>query len=171
MVEEFADGELVDFGEGAALPFPTKGFGLEALTTAGGAGIVGAIASEEDAHVHLVGVLLQPPEKPFYAIPIFGPGLPVFFPVAGLAVDDEGLVFGRQRGERNVGGDFFLFRENVEVFFRFAVDLALPAFDRAVVERERLVGDGEAVVDVDHAAEPTAFRASAEGRVEGKQRG
>jgi hypothetical protein len=102
-------------------------------------------------------------KKPFTPYQYLRPGLVVLFAVAGLAVDDEGLVFRGEGGEGDVGRDFFLLRENVEVFLGFAVDFAFPALDGAGVERERLVGDGEAVVDVDDAAEAAAFRAGAEG--------
>ena len=61
--EEIGDGELVELGQGAAVPFPAERLGLEALAAAVGAGIVGAVAREEDAHVHLVGVLLEPAEE------------------------------------------------------------------------------------------------------------
>ena len=81
------------------------------------------------------------------------------------------MLFGGERGERDVGRDFFLPREDEQVLLRLAVDFAFPAFDRAVVDRERLVGDGEAVVDVDDAAEAAALRAGAERRVEGEERG
>ena len=58
--EKFADGELIEFRQGEIAPFPTESFGLEACAAAGGAGVVGAITREEDAHVHLVGILLEP---------------------------------------------------------------------------------------------------------------
>ena len=169
--QEFGDGQLVELGERAVLPFPAEGFGLEAQAAAGRAGVVGAVAGEEDAHVHLVGALLEPAEEALHAIPILRPGLAVFLAVAGFAVDHEALLLGRERGERDVGRDFLLLGENVEVFFGLAVDFALPALDGAVVEGEGLVGDGEAVVDVDHAAEAAALRAGAEGGVERKERG
>ena len=42
--EEVGDGELIELGEGAALPFPAERLGLEALAAAVGARIVGAVA-------------------------------------------------------------------------------------------------------------------------------
>ena len=68
-------------------------------------------------------------------------------------------------------GIFFFLREDEQILLRVAVDFALPAFDRAVVDRERVVGHREAVIDVDHAAEAAAFRAGAERGVEGEERG
>jgi len=168
--EQGGNGELVELGQGAALPFPAKGFGLQALTAAVGTGIVSAVAREEDAHMHLVGVLLEPAEEALEAIPVFRPRLAVLLAVAGFAIDDEALLLGGQRGERHVGADFPLLREDEQIFLRIAVDFALPALDRAGVDREGVVGHREAVVDLDDAAEAAAFRAGAERGVEGEQR-
>src|ERR1043166_1267687 len=88
--QEVGNGKLIELRERAAPPFPAKRFGLEPLATAIGTGIVGAVTREKDAHVHLVGRLLQPAEKPLHAIPILRPLLAVLLAVAGLAVDDVG---------------------------------------------------------------------------------
>ena len=169
--KEGGDGELVEVGEGVSLPFPAQGFGLEALAAAGGARVVGTVAREEDAHVHLVGVFLEPAEEALHAIPILRPGLAVFFAVTGFAVDDEVALLGREGGEGDVGRDLLFLGENVEVFFRFAVDVAFPGLDRSLVDRQRLVGNGEAVVDFDDAAKPSALGAGTEGRIEREESG
>ena len=167
--EEFGDGELVEFGEGAALPLPAEGLGLEAGTVTIRAEVVGAIPREEDAVVHLVAAGLEVFEEPLQAVPRGGP-LDAVFAVARFAVDHVGLLFGGEIGEWNLGRELLLFGEREQVAFRFAEDFAFPALDGAVVDAQRLVGDREAVVDVDHAAETAAFRAGAERRVEREHR-
>src|SRR5882672_8637861 len=88
--------------------------------------------------------------------------------VVFLALDHEGLLFRRELGEGNLGRDAALFGEKEEILLRLTIDLAFPGLDRAVLDGERVVGDGEAVVDVDDAAEAPALRAGAERGVEGE---
>ena len=54
------------------MDFEAEGLGLEAFAAAGGAGGVGAVAGEEDADVHLVGLGFEPVEEAFDAIPVAG---------------------------------------------------------------------------------------------------
>ena len=70
--EEVGDGEGPEVGEGFAVDLEAEGFGLEAAAAAGGAGGVGAVAGEEDADVHLVGLGFEPVEEALDAIPIAG---------------------------------------------------------------------------------------------------
>ena len=169
--EQVADRKLVELGQGAAVPLPAERLGLEAGALAIGAGVVGPVARQEDAHVHLVRVLFQPAEKALQAVPVLRPGLAVLLAVAGFAVDDEALLFRGKRRERNVRRDFFLPREDKQIVLGVAVDLALPALDRAVVDRARVVRHREPVIDLDDAAETTALRTCAERGVEREKRG
>ena len=120
--------------------------------------------------MHLVGVPLEPGEETFHAIPGLGP-LESVFAVAGLAVDDEVALLGGELGEGDVDGNLFLFGDGDEVVFGGAVNFAFPGFDRAVGDGDGLVGDREAVVDLDDAAEAAALRAGAERGVEGEECG
>ena len=121
--------------------------------------------------MHLVRRFFEPAKKTFHTVPVLRPRLVVLVAVAGFAVDDERFLFVGERGERDVGGDFFLFGEDAEVVEGRAIDFAFPTFQGAAVDRERLVGDREAVVDLDDAPEAAALRAGAEWRVEGKKGG
>ena len=163
--EEINDRQLVEFGQRESLPLPAQRLWLQARAMAGGAGIVRTVAREEDAHVHLVGVFLQPPKKSLNAIPRLGPFESVFA-VAGFAINDEGALLGRERGEGNVDGDFFLSRDGAEIVLGRAVDFAFPAFDGAVVDGESLVGNRQTVVDLDDAAEAAALWTGAERGIE-----
>ena len=142
---------------------------MKALASAIGARIVRAVARQKDAHMHLVRRFFEPAKEAFHAVPILGPRLVVLVAVARFAVDDKRFLFVGERGERDVDGDFFLFGEDAEIVEGGAVDFAFPTFQGAVVDGERLVGDREAVVDLDDAPEAPAFRAGTKRRVEGKK--
>ena len=101
--QQFADGELVELGQGVAAPFPAEGLGLEPRAVALGAGVVGPVAREEDAHVHFVGPGFQVAEEPLDPIPAIRPLPAGFQGIARLSFDDEGLLLGRKCGERDVG--------------------------------------------------------------------
>src|SRR4051794_24113218 len=98
--EQGRDGQLVQLGQRAALPFPAQRLGLQALATAVGTGVIGTVTREENADVHLVRRLLQPAEKSLQPVPVLWPFLAVFVAVAGFAIDDEALVLGAERRER-----------------------------------------------------------------------
>ena len=80
-------------------------------------------------------------------------------------------MFLAERSERDVERDFFLFGEDAKVVEGGAVNFAFPAFERAAVDGEGLVGEGEAVVDVDDAAEAPALGTGPERGVEGEEGG
>ena len=168
--EEVGDGELVEPGQGVAAPLPAQGLGLEARAPARGAGVVGAIAGQEHPHVHFVGLRLEVAEETLEAVPGVRPFL-AGLAVVGIAVDDIVLLFRREGGKGNVRRDLPLPGKDAEVLLRLAVNLALPRLEGPGVDGERGVGDGQAVVDVDDAAETAAVRAGAQRRIEGEQRG
>src|SRR5215471_12490100 len=72
---------------------------------------------------------------------------------------------------RNVERDAALLGVFDEIVLALLEALALPRLDRSLAQRLRGVGNDEAVVDPDHAAEATARRASAQRRIERKERG
>src|SRR6185369_8276016 len=101
-----------------------------------------------------------------YARPGLAPAHPFRLPVKDPA--PRGLV---QVAPRHVERDAALLRVLGKIVLTFAEALGLPRLDRAVAERLGLIGDDEAVVDADHAAEAAAGRAGAERRIEREQRG
>lgn len=161
---------MVEVGEAVAVPFPAEGIGLEASGSAVGAGDVGTVAGEEDADVHLVGVLFQPVEEAFDAVPALA--VPIVFgwfgAKGGFAEEDEVALSLGELVEGLLGGNFEAFAGADEVVLALAVDLAFEGADCSVVDRLRHVGDGEAVVDFDDASEAAAFGAGSKGGVEGK---
>ncbi len=169
--EEAVDRQPVKVGQRVPAPLPAERFGLEPGPAAGRTRVVRAVARKEDPHVHLVGVLLEPAEKPLHPVPVLRPFLAVFGPVAGFALDDKGLLLRRQLAEGQVGPDSHPLGEDPQVVLGRAVDGPLPAPDRALVDRERRVGYGQAVVDVDHPAESPAHRAGSERRIEREEGG
>ena len=120
--------------------------------------------------MHFVGRLLEVAEEALQPIPVFRPlvGLAV---IARRAVEHESLLRGRERGEGDIDRQAGLFGELDEVLLGLAVDLAFPRPDGAVRDGQGVVGDGEAVVDVDDTPKAAAPGAGAEGGVEGEQAG
>ena len=165
---QFRDRERVELGQAAALPAPPERFFSETLAAAFRALFVGAPARQEDAHVHLVGAGFEPTEEPADAIPFR-------FPLAGdvrrVAVFEEPTMGRRELVPRHVHGDAFLLTGLGEVALAFAIDVALERGHGAFGERQLGVGDDLLPIEADDSAEAAAFRAGANGRVEGEERG
>jgi hypothetical protein len=87
--------------DAVAFDLPQRGIGLEPAATAGGARRVRAVARQQHADVHLVGLGFQPLEEVAHAIPGAGPGLLPVLPFR-VALEHPVTVFGTQLGERNV---------------------------------------------------------------------
>ena len=100
--------------------FVIQRLGLKASAVATRAGRVGAIATEQNAHMHLVSLALEPAEKTANAVPAI-----VFVILVGviarafLAFDDEILIGLRQFLERNVDIDLFAGTGPEQVLLRF----------------------------------------------------
>ena len=177
---EVGDGEGPEVGEGLAVDLEAEGLGLEASAPAVRAGGVGAVAAEEDADVHLVGLRFQPVEEAFDAIPF--PVAPEFlqlFHVHGRAARAP-LVFTVSvvdpftnilveilPGASDV--DVPLAAVAEQVLLAFVAAFALEGLDRALADREAGIGDGLVEIEPDDATEATAFRAGTEGVVEGEE--
>ena len=144
---------------------PQHRVGLEPCTAASGARRVRAVARQQHADVHLVGLGLQPGEEALHAVPLARPGLAPAHPI-GVAVDHPAAVRLVHVAPRDVEREPVLPRHLLEVVLALAIALRLPRPDRARAQRLRLVGDHEAVVDADHAAEAAAGLARADRRVE-----
>ena len=104
---QLLDGKLVQVRKPVAVPKPAKGFGLEASAVTMRTFYVGSETGEEDANMHLVGVLFQPVEEAFdpvpgIAVPIFGVTL---LPEVRLPVYDNILMLLGKLIEWGLGGD------------------------------------------------------------------
>ena len=133
-----------------------------------GAFDVGSVAREEDANVHLVGVLFEPIEETFDAVPGFTVPVLIFvFRLVGFfAVDDEVLLCLVKFAERNFGGNLEAFTGTFEVLFTFAVNVSFEGANEPVADRGIGIRNREAIVDFDNASESTAFGTSSNGGVE-----
>ena len=166
---EVDDGELPEGGEGVAVDLEDEGGWLEPGATAFRALRVGAVAAEEDADVHLVGLAFHPVEEALYTIPlVVAPGV---FGVVAFAVEDPFLVGFGQFVERDVAVEAAVAGLAEEIALAFLAAFALEGFHAAVGEGEGAVGDGFGEIDADDAAEPSAGGAGAEGVVEGEEGG
>src|SRR5260221_2177652 len=147
---------------------PQQRLGLQARAVAGRTRRVGAVARQEHAHVHLVGLRLQPAEEARDAVPDARPGFSPAHPL-GLAFEHPLALFRSEIAEGNVERNAALLRVLLDIVLALVKAGRLPGADRAFAQRLRVVRDDEAVVDADHAPEAAAGLAGAERRVEGKQ--
>src|SRR5258706_12743018 len=147
---------------------PQQRLGLQARAVAGRTRRVGAVARQEHAHVHFVGLGFQPAEEARDAVPDARPGFSPAHPL-GLAFEHPPALFRSEITERNVERNAALLRVLLDVVLAVVKAGRLPGPDRAFAQRLRLVRYDEAVVDADHAPEAAAGLAGAERRVEGKE--
>ena len=147
---------------------PAQRIGFQPRAGARFARRIGAVAREHDAHVHLVGLGLQPLEEPADAVPFAGPGLAPAHP-ARIAVDHPLALLRRQLAPRGVRRHAALLRVLDEVVVPAAIRLSAPGPDRILVQRLRFVGHHQAVVHADHPPEAAAGLARSDRRVERKQ--
>ena len=137
-----------------------QGLGPKPPAAAVAAAVVGAVAGEEDPHVHLVGLRLEPLEPAAHAVPL--PALPL---------DDEGPRLLRQVPPRRVHVDAVLAADLRQVLPLPVRGGGGPGPDGALPQGLRRIGDHEIEVEADDAAEAAAGRAGADGRVEGEEVG
>ena len=146
---------------------PQQRFGLEAGALAGRAGRVGAVLGEQHPDVHLVRLAFQPGEEVADAVPL---ALPVARPVR-VTVDDPAPVGLRQL----VPGAVEVDAGGIAVFHQFGLGLleagGLPGLDGPLGQRPAAVGNDQAQVQPDDAAEALAGLAGTQRRVEGKEAG
>jgi hypothetical protein len=159
--------QLVDV---AAVHAPQQRLGLEARAVARRARRVRAVARQQHADVHLVGLGLQPVEEALHAVPVRLAGLVPAHPVV-VALHHPALVLRAEVAVAHVERHAALARHLHQVVLALVVALRLERLHRALAQRLRLVGDDEAVVDADHAPEAAARVARADGRVEREARG
>ena len=142
--------------------------GLEAPAAAIGARGIGAIAAEQNAHMHFVGLAFEPFEKSAHAVPaiVLGQFLHVGVFVARFAVDYEILVGLWQIFEGRADIDLFPRAGANEVALRFAHLFAAKNADGALRDRERPVRDRLVQINRDRSPETAALRTGAERIVE-----
>ncbi|MBV6474547.1 MAG: hypothetical protein MOGDAGHF_00007 [Rhodocyclaceae bacterium] len=154
-------------GEAFLAQLPQQRLRLQARAAAGRAGRVGAVARQQHADVHLVGLGFQPGEEMLHAVPVARPGA-LQADVLRVALQHPAPVFGRQVAPGDVGRHAALLREAQQVVLALAVGLGLPGLHRAAGQRLRFIRHHQAVVDADDAAEAAAALAGAERGVEGE---
>ena len=144
--------------------------GLEASPAALRAFVVAAVAAEQHAHVHLVGLGLEPVEVALHAIPaVVVPSLVHRFARLAVALDDPPAVLLGQLVERAMQVHPAAARVAHQVGLAFLRHAALERPHHALAEGARVVGDDALPVEADDAAEPAAFRARPERVVEAEQ--
>ncbi len=160
------------FGERSrgSLDFVVQSFWLITFSSAFGTSDVSAVSAEQHAHMHLVGLAFQPPEKAAHAVPaivcvIFvGIIRPRF-----LAFDDEVLVGLWQLVEWDVDVDLFARACPQQILLRFAKLGSAENAHGALPDAEAAIRDRLVQIDGNGAAKPAAFRTGAQRVVETEQ--
>ncbi|EDT04029.1 hypothetical protein BamIOP4010DRAFT_2430 [Burkholderia ambifaria IOP40-10] len=145
---------------------PLQRFRFQARAAAHVARRVAAVLRQQHADVHLVRLRFEIAEEAFDAVPL---ALPLAVPVR-RAIDHPFALGVRQVGPRRVARDAGFRRVAHQVVLAFLPGGRLHRLDRATAQRLARVGDHEAEIDADHAAEAAAGFACAVGRVEREQR-
>ena len=147
-----------------------QGVRLQAPAAASGAGLVAAVARQEDAHVHFVGLGFEPAEIAFHPVPGARPLMRGVGAIAGIAVEHPTLLFGREDEERHVGWNPALAAKLHHVVLAFRAETGAPGFDHPAREGQRTVRQGQAVIDVDRAAKALARGARSQWVIKAEQR-
>ncbi len=145
---------------------PLQRFRFQARAAAHVAWRVAAVFRQQHADMHLVRFRLEIAEEAFHAVPL---ALPLAVPV-GRPVDDPVALGVRQLGPRRVARDAGFRRVAHQVILALLPGGGLHRLDRAAAQRLARVGDHEAEIDADHAAEAAARFACAICRIEREQR-
>ncbi|SQA72392.1 Uncharacterised protein [Burkholderia mallei] len=127
---------------------------------------VAAVFRQQHADVHLVRFRFEIAEEALHAVPL---ALPFAVPVR-RAVDHPVLLGGRELRPRRIAPDVRFRRIAHQVVLALLPRGRLHRLDGAAAQRLARVGNHEAEIDADHAAEAAARLARAVRRVEGEQR-
>jgi len=154
-------------GIGLRAQAPQQGFGLQARAFAVGAGRVAAVLRQEHADVHLVGLAFEVAEEAADAVPLL---VPVALPV-GVAFEHPVLLLGGELRPGRVARDGSVAGVLDEVGLALGPGGRLQRLDGAAAQRLLGVGDDQAPVHADDAAEAPARGAGARRRVEREHAG
>src|SRR5438128_4240975 len=152
--------------------FVIQGLGLKASAVATRAGRVSAIATEQNAHVHLVSLALKPAEKTANAVPAI-----VFVILVGvitralLALNDEILIGLRQFLERCIDIDLFAGAGPEQVLLRFAKLGPAKNSHHALLDTQTPIRNRFVKIDRNRAPKSAAFGTRAEWIVEAEKPG
>jgi hypothetical protein len=131
----------------------------EAAALAGVTRVVGAVAREQHAHVHLVGAPLEPFEPAEQAAQV----------TVAVAVQQERALGLAELGVRHVHWDSVAAAELAELGALPGGGGAAPGADRALRQRATRIGDDLVPVDADGATEAAAGGAGAERGLVGEE--
>ena len=127
---------------------------------------VAAVAREQHADMHLVGLCFQPLEKVADTVPLM---IPVARPVR-IALKDPPPVFGRELFKRHIERDAGFLRVALKILLALGKGRSAPGFHAVLRDAEPRVRNDEPEIHPDHAAEPVAGVTGAKRRIEAEGR-
>ena len=162
---EPVDGYLHQVGDGAAANLHPCRLLLQPGAVAVGAEGLAPVAAHHDAVLYLIHILLHHVEEGVNAYGV-GAQLAVLALVCGQSMPKQVLLLLRQLEIGLEDGKVDGGCTAAELLLPHLHLIAMPALHAALVDRQRGVGDDEALVDADDAAEALAGGAGAGRRVE-----
>ena len=140
--------------------FIVQRLGLKTAAFATRAGRVGAITTEQHAHVHFVSFALGPAKKPAHTVPAIVFVFVVTAVAALFPVDDKFLVGLRQFLERKVDVDLLPRTRPQQILLRLAEFFAAKNAHLALLDAEIPVRDRLVQIDRNRPAKAAALRTS-----------
>ena len=122
-----------------------------------GARRISAIAREQYAHVHLVGLGFEPAEVTFDTVPGTRPFVFLVLAVTRLSVDDKVLPFFREPVKGDIRRDLEMTTRSHQISLALGAHAAQPGFNDALGKGPGAIRDCQIIVDADDSAKSAAF--------------
>ena len=149
----------VDAGRSGRADPPQERLRLQPRPPASRAFGVRAVSRQQYPNVHFIRLGLEPGEEASDAVPdVLGP--------FALSIQDPGALGIGEIAPGCIERNPAFFGESDQIRLTLFVGLRLPGLDRAFPQRQRRIGNDQAVVDADHSSETTAGLTGADGRIE-----
>src|SRR5215469_8384587 len=155
----FFDRELANLGDGFSCYAYSAGFGAQTRSAAFGTRCVTTIAAQENAHVELIFLALQPLKKSFYTLVV----------VFGIAFEYQPSLLDAKLSPGNVGWNPALAGPRLQILKKPLVARLGPWLDGSFFDGLPRIGNHEIQIEIDSIAKALAARARAVRIVEREQ--
>ena len=157
------DGHLHQVANAPSADFHIVGLGLQTCAVTSGTGRLSPVSCHHHAVLYLVLVILHHLEE------LVDTRLLLLALVRGQPVPQPVFLLARQVHVRLKDGEVVDGGMTHEPLLPLLHLLTVPAYDAAVIYRERRIGDDKLLVDADDASESLTLRTGTHGRIEGEK--